>query len=114
MFSENVRYTLPTCHIYVFVNFIQTLVIIFRFSENYSIKIDTQPFNQTRYAHLRTFSKNVFLRFAKITCFQYIPRFFVMFLGILVSPKINHVGVGASGDVQKSRNYENDGFGPLR
>ena len=38
---------------------------------------------------------------------------FLIVLSVLVSPKINNVGVGGSGHVQKSQNHENKGFGPL-
>ena len=31
-----------------------------------------------------------------------------------MSPKINNVGVGGSGHVQKAQNHEHEGFGPLK
>ena len=42
-----------------------------------------------------------------------VPGNFLDFLGVLVSPKINNIGFGARGRVQKSRNHRNDEFGVL-
>ena len=50
----------------------------------------------------------------KTNNFHKCSRNFLILLGGLVSPKINNIGVGARGHVQKSLNHRNDEFRVLK
>ena len=50
----------------------------------------------------------IFLRFTKLLLFQS-PVCFSICVGILVSPQIKGIGLGAHGHVPKSRNHRNEG-----
>ena len=45
--------------------------------------------------------------------FENVLGLFLICLGVLVSPKINIIGVGRKGTVQKFRNHGNEEFGAL-
>ena len=59
----------------------------------YNIKI-IYPNIKKRYAYFRIVSHFLILGFSKIISFQDVPIFFLILLGVPVSPKINNVVLG--------------------